>query len=150
MQLSDCGVQDVSKGEVEPRDTKGRAARSLRMVRRSWSYRGFFASLEPENRTSDAEVEQRGDSPVLVMHDGVTKSIFAHLIPEKEVDFPSCEKVVKMIAEDLHTSGYHRVVAVKLALDWRCGARNVCCRRPAIQRCCRKFSKRRQKDMSDR
>ena len=54
-------------------------------------------------------MEQRGDSPVLVMHDGVTKSIFAHLIPAKGVDFPSCEKVVKMIAKDV-TLGYNRVV----------------------------------------
>ena len=44
------------------------------------------------------------------MHDGVTKSIFAHLIPAKGVDFPSCEKVVKMIVQDLDTLGYHRVV----------------------------------------
>ena len=66
--------------------------------------------LGARNRTSDAEVEQGGDSPVLVMHDGVTKSIFAHLIPAKLVDFPSCEKVVKMIAEDLENLGYNRVV----------------------------------------
>ena len=44
------------------------------------------------------------------MHDGVTKSIFAHWIPAKGVDFPSCEKVVKMIIKDLGTLGYHRVV----------------------------------------
>ena len=45
------------------------------------------------------EVEQRGDSPVLVMHGGGGGrgggSIFAHLIPAKGVDFPSCEKVFK-------------------------------------------------------
>ena len=34
--------------------------------------------LGARDRTSEVEVEQRGDSPVLVMHDGVTKSIFAH------------------------------------------------------------------------
>ena len=34
-------------------------------------------------------------------HDGVTKSIFAHLIPAKGVDFSSFEKVVKMIVQDL-------------------------------------------------
>ena len=72
----------------------------------SWDY----CFLGPRNRTSEAEVEQRGDSPILVMHDGVTKSIFAHLIPVKGVDFPSCEKVVKMIVKDLDTLGYHRVV----------------------------------------
>ena len=41
----------------------------------------------------------------LVMHDGVTKSIFAHLIPAKGFDFPSCEKVVKMIIKDLDNFG---------------------------------------------
>ena len=46
----------------------------------SWDY----CFLGARHRTSDAEVEQRGDSPVLVMHDGVTKSIFAHLIPAKK------------------------------------------------------------------
>ena len=55
-------------------------------------------------------MEQRGDSPVLVMHDGVTKSIFAHLSPAKGVDFPNCERVVKMIVKDLHILGFHRVV----------------------------------------
>ena len=42
----------------------------------------FFGA---RNRTSEAEVERRGDSPVLVMHDGVTKSIFAHLFQEREL-----------------------------------------------------------------
>ena len=36
----------------------------------SWDYCFFGA----RNRTTEAEVEQRGDSPVLVVHDGVTKS----------------------------------------------------------------------------
>ena len=35
----------------------------------------------------------------------VTKSILAHLIPTKGVDFTSCEKVVKIIAEDLDNFG---------------------------------------------
>ena len=129
-------MQLVSKGVVEPTDTKGKAAKNLRMVRKSQSYLGISASLEPET----APTKQSGDSPVLVMHDGVTKSIFAHLIPAKEVDFPSCEKVVKMIVKDLDTLGYHRVVfrcdneplhsrvarGGEIGLDWRCGARNVC------------------------
>ena len=55
------------------------------------------------------EVEQRGDSPVLVVHDGETKSIFAHLIPAKGVDFPSCEKVVKMIVKGLDNLGDNTV-----------------------------------------
>ena len=41
---------------------------------------------------------------------GVTKSIYAHLIPAKGVDFPSCEKVVKMIGKDLDNLGCNRVV----------------------------------------
>ena len=72
----------------------------------SWDY----CFLGTKNRASEVEVEQRGDSPVLVMHDSVTKSIFAHLIPAKGVDFPSCEKVVKMIVKDLDTLGYRKVV----------------------------------------
>ena len=40
--------------------------------------------LRARNRSSEAEVEQRGDSPVLVMHDGVTKSIFCSLDSHKK------------------------------------------------------------------
>ena len=69
-----------------------------------------FCLLGARNRISGAEVEQRGDSPVLVMHDGVTKSTFAHLIPANGFGFPSCGKVVKMIIKNLDTLGYHRVV----------------------------------------
>ena len=68
MQVFGHGVQLVSKGVVEPRDTKGKAAKSFRMVRRSQSHRGIIDSLEPETEPVEAEVEQRGDSPVLVMH----------------------------------------------------------------------------------
>ena len=71
------------KGEVEPRDTREKAARSLNMVRRSQSSLGI-AFLGARNRTSEAEVEQRGDSPVLVMHDGVTKSIFCSFDSSKK------------------------------------------------------------------
>ena len=85
MQVFGHGVQLVSKGEVEPRDIK------VPVV--SWDH----CFLGARNRISEAEVEQRGDSPILVMQDGVTKSIFAHFIPAKGVDFPSCEKVAKMI-----------------------------------------------------
>ena len=52
----------------------------------SWDY--WF--LGAQNRVSEAEVEQRGDSPVLVMHDGVTKSMFTHLVLEKEL---TCQAV---------------------------------------------------------
>ena len=100
----------VSKGVVEPRDTQGKGRKELedgwKVPVVSWD----CCFLEARNRTSEAEVEQRGDSPVLVMHDGITKSIFAHLIPAEGVDLPSCEKVAKMIVKELDTWGYHRVV----------------------------------------
>ena len=89
------------------------------MVRRSQSSLGIIASLEPVIEFSEAEVEQRGDSPVMVMRDGVTTSIFAHLIPSKGVDFPSCEKVVKMIVKDLDNLEYNRVeLALLRAVKW--------------------------------
>ena len=44
------------------------------------------------------------------MHEGVTKLVFAHVIPAKGFVPPSCEKAVKMIIDDLDTLGYHRVV----------------------------------------
>ena len=47
MQVFGHGVQLVSKGEVEPRDTREMAARSLKMVQRSQSCRGNTVSLEP-------------------------------------------------------------------------------------------------------
>ena len=51
-----------------------------------------YCFLGARNRTSEAEVAQRGDCPVLVMHVGVTKSNVAHLIPAKRVHFPSYKK----------------------------------------------------------
>ena len=47
MQVFGHGVQLVLKGVVEPSDTKEKAAKSLRMVRRSQSYREITASVEP-------------------------------------------------------------------------------------------------------
>ena len=63
-----------------------------------------------QKSNNDVDIEQRGDSPVLVMHGGVTKSIFAHLLPAKGMDFKGCENVVKMIAKDLDSLAYRRVV----------------------------------------
>ena len=47
MQIFDHGVQLVSKDVVEPRDTKEKAARSLKMAQRSQSFRGATDSLKP-------------------------------------------------------------------------------------------------------
>ena len=105
--LSWCGACVQGRGRAERHQGNGRKeledGSKIPVV--LWDY----CFLGARNRISEAEVEQRGDSPVLVMHDGVTKSIFAHLISAKGFDFPSCEKV-KMIVKDLDTLGYHRVV----------------------------------------
>ena len=58
----------------------------------------------------EIEADQREDSPVLVMQDGVTKTIFCHLIPAKGVQIPSCEKVVTIVVKDLENLGYRRIV----------------------------------------
>ena len=47
MQAFDHGVQPVSKGVVEPKDTREMAARSSKMVRKSRLCRGTTASLGP-------------------------------------------------------------------------------------------------------
>ena len=75
-------MQLVSKGVVEPREIKGKAATELEDGSNvpvvSWGY----CFLGARNRTSGRGGTGR-DSLVLVMHDGVTKSIFARLIPAK-------------------------------------------------------------------
>ena len=86
-------VQGRGRAERHQGDGREELEDSSKIPVVSWDYCFFGA----RNRVSEAEVEQRGDSPVVVMHDGMTKSIFAHLIPAKGVDFPSCENVVKMI-----------------------------------------------------
>ena len=45
MQVFGHGVQPVLKGEVEPRETRHKAAMNLKMVQRSQSCRGITASL---------------------------------------------------------------------------------------------------------
>ena len=69
------GVQPC-KGEVEPRDTRHKAARKLRMAQRSQSLWWDHCFLGPGIVSTRLRFEQRGDSPVLV------KSIF----PAKGVD----------------------------------------------------------------
>ena len=76
MQFFGHGVQLVFKGMVEPRDTKGEGRNELedgsKLPVVSWD----CCFLGARNRTTEAEVEQRGDSLVPVRHDGGTESIF--------------------------------------------------------------------------
>ena len=82
-------MQPVSKGEVEPRDTREDDRKELEDGSKIPVVSCDYCFLGATNRVSEAEVEQRGESPVLVMYDGVTKSVFAHLLPAKGLDFPS-------------------------------------------------------------
>ena len=71
-----CATCFQGRGRAERHQADGRKeledGSKIQVV--SWDY-CFLGAV------SEAEVEQREDGPVLVMHDGVTKSIFAHLIP---------------------------------------------------------------------
>ena len=64
MQVFGNGVQLVSKGVVEPRDTREKAARSWKMVRWSQSSLGIIASLEPGIES----VELKWNSVVVDFH----------------------------------------------------------------------------------
>ena len=44
----------------------------------SWDY---FSLGQESNQQGRERFEQRGESPVLLMHDGMAKSIFGHLVP---------------------------------------------------------------------
>ena len=59
MHVSDCGVQLVSKGEAEPRDTGEKAAGNLMMAQRSQSCRGINVSSGTRNRINGSEAEKR-------------------------------------------------------------------------------------------
>ena len=69
-------MQLVSKGEVEPRDIREKAARSWKMTQRSQSSLGIIASLEPGIESVKLKWNSVETVQVLVMHDGVTKSMF--------------------------------------------------------------------------
>ena len=62
-------------------------------------------------RNNDVEVEQRGDSLVLVMHVGVTKSSSARVVSSNGVDVLGCEQVVvddKMVSFFFGRRGRYR------------------------------------------
>ena len=92
MQVSGSGVQ--GRGRAESHQAQGRKELDgSKIPVLFWD----CCFLGARNRINEAVVEHHGDSLVLVMHVGVTKSNFAHLIPAKGVDFRSCERVEKMI-----------------------------------------------------
>ena len=103
-----CGACVTGRGRAERHRSDGHKEDEdgSKIPVLSWDLRFLGA----KGRNNDVDIEQRGDSPVLVMHGGVTKSMFVHLIPAKGMDFPGCEKVVKTITKDLDSLGYRRVV----------------------------------------
>ena len=137
-----CAACVTGRGRAE-RDIVVMATKKMRTVPKFQYCHGinFFVA---KGQNDDVDIEQRGDSPVLV-------------IPAKGVDFPVCEKVVKTITKDLDSLGYRRVVfrcdnkpsILALLRAVRC-TRNVCRGRPADQPRCRKFGKNVIKGMSDR
>ena len=66
-----CAACVQGRGRAERHQARGRKelddGSKIQVL--SWDY----CFLGARNRINEAEVEQRGDSPVLVMHDGVTK-----------------------------------------------------------------------------
>ena len=51
-----------------------------------------------------------GFSPVLVMHDEVTSSVFSHAVPHKGVDYPEVTLVLRAVCRDIYSLGYKRVI----------------------------------------
>ena len=96
----------MSKGEVEPSDTREKAARSWKMVRRYQSSLGIIASLQPGiesvKRRGGGRAWRQSGSGDARWSDQIN---FCSFDSRKRVDFPSCEKVVKMIDKDLENLG---------------------------------------------
>ena len=55
------------------------------------------------------EAESEG-SPILVMHDDVSKGVYAHVIPQKGIQYPLVDLVIQAVVRDIHSLGYRRVI----------------------------------------
>ena len=98
-----CAACVQGRGRAERHQGEGRKelADGLKVPVIFWEY----CFLGARNRISEAELEQRGDGcPGDARRSDQIN--FVYLIPAKGVDFPSCEKVVKMIVKDLDPLGY--------------------------------------------
>ena len=73
----------------------------LRTALKSKSCSGLLFSFG--GRNNDMEVEQRGNSLVVLMHGWIGQTIFSHLLQTRGVDFQDCEKVVEMMIKDLNS-----------------------------------------------
>ena len=64
------------------------------------------AREKAERLRDEEEAEKEGQTPILVVKDTLSKSIFAHACPRKGAD----ESVVKRVIADLDSLGYKRVL----------------------------------------
>ena len=70
----------------------------------------FIGRRRPKERSErvreDEEAEREGQTPILVIKDTLSKSLFAHACPRKGAE----ESVVKRVIADLESLGYKRVL----------------------------------------
>ena len=81
-----------------PHHPTRRAADAIAVI--SFDYCFFKAS---------AEAESEG-SPILVMHDDVSKGVYAHVILQKGIQYPLVDLVIQAVVRDIHSLGYRRVI----------------------------------------
>ena len=46
----------------------------------------------------------------MVMHDDVSKGVYAHAIPHKGTQYPAVDLVIQAVARDIHSLGYRRMI----------------------------------------
>jgi hypothetical protein len=68
-----------------------------------------YLGAEGGGQQGDEEAEADGQSPFIVVQDGKSKSIFAHLIPQKGVHYEGADLVISQLMKDLDWTGYHRI-----------------------------------------
>ena len=70
----------------------------------------FIVRRRPKERSErvreDDEAEKEGQTPILVIKDTLSKSLFAHACPRKGAE----ESVVKRVIADLESLGYKRIL----------------------------------------
>ena len=58
----------------------------------------------------DGVNDDNGPTPVLVMHDSIAKSVFAHAVPHKGTQHEGAEFAVQAVAADIESLGYKRII----------------------------------------
>ena len=69
-----------------------------------------YCFLGSKNPDEDHEQESAGMTPVIVMHDDVSGSVFAHAVPKKGVDYEELPLAVRAVTHDIYSLGYKRVI----------------------------------------